>query len=204
MANLLTISRFPLLLIVVIMLYLGSPAIKLISVFLLFLSLMIDTVDGTVARKTGKESLAGSVLDIAADRVYELVLWVSLADLGMIPIAIPLIVITRTTLTDAIRSVGTRNGKAAFKQHGSKLGKFIVSSAWMRSGYSVAKIVAFTGLTLGLALAEYPSDSQAARYSSSALPIFQKVAWVAVAFCVVRGLPVIGGALRRSVTAAAS
>ena len=204
MANLLTISRFPLLLIVMSMLYFGSPTIKLLSVLLLFLSLMIDTVDGTVARRTGKESLAGSVLDIAADRVYELVLWVSLADLEAIPIAIPLIVITRTTLTDAIRSVGVRNGKAPFEQHQSKLGKFIVGSTWMRTGYGVAKIAAFTGLTLGLALAEYPSDSQAARFSSSAMPIFQTVAWVAVVFCVVRGLPVIGGALRRGMTASAS
>lgn len=186
------------------MLYLGSPVIKLLSVLLLFLSLMIDTIDGTIARRKGEESLAGSVLDIAADRVYELVLWVSLADLEVIPIAIPLIVITRTTLTDAIRSVGVRHGKAPFEQHQSQLGKFIVGSPFMRTGYAVVKIVAFTGLTLGLALAEYPSDSQAARYSSSTLPIFQTVAWVAVVFCVVRGLPVIGGALRRGMTASTS
>ena len=204
MANLLTISRFPLLLIVISMLYLGSAPIKLLSVLLLFLSLMIDTVDGTIARRTGKESLAGSVLDIAADRVYELVLWVSLADLDAIPISIPLIVITRTTLTDAIRSVGVRDGKAPFEQHRSRIGKFIVSSTWMRSGYSVAKIVAFTGLTLGLALAEYPIESQQARYSSFTLPIFQTMAWVAVLFCIVRGLPVVGGALRRGMTASAS
>lgn len=37
-------------------------------------------------------SVFGSVLDIAADRTYELVLWVCFADLRMIPVAIPLII----------------------------------------------------------------------------------------------------------------
>src|SRR5918997_2133045 len=97
LANWITVSRFPLLLLTVLILYFGSPPARLAGVLLLFVGLMLDTVDGMVARKTGQTSLFGSVLDIAADRTYELVLWVCFADLDLIPIVIPLIVIARTT-----------------------------------------------------------------------------------------------------------
>ena len=106
LANWITLSRFPLLLIIVLILYFGSPWVRLGGVGLLFLGLMLDTVDGMVARRTGQTSLFGSVLDIAADRTYELVLWVCFADLRLIPVAIPLIIIARTTLTDSFRSIG--------------------------------------------------------------------------------------------------
>jgi phosphatidylglycerophosphate synthase len=98
LANWITLLRFPLLLVNILILYFGSPAVRLAGVGLLFVGLMLDTVDGIVARKTGQSSLFGSVLDIAADRTYELVLWVCFADLGMIPLAIPLVIIARTTL----------------------------------------------------------------------------------------------------------
>src|SRR5919202_5317729 len=104
LANWITLSRFPLLLAIVLILFFGSVWIRLVGVVILFGGLMLDTVDGMVARKTGQTSLFGSVLDIAADRTYELILWVCFADLGMIPLAIPLLIIARTTLTDALRS----------------------------------------------------------------------------------------------------
>jgi phosphatidylglycerophosphate synthase len=50
------------------------PLVRLARVGLLFIGLMLDTADGMVARRTGQTSLFGSVLDIAADRTYELVL----------------------------------------------------------------------------------------------------------------------------------
>ena len=50
--------------------------------------------------------MLGGVLDIAADRTYEMALWIALADLGLVPAAIPLIVVARTSLTDGLRAVG--------------------------------------------------------------------------------------------------
>lgn len=191
MANLITISRFPLLLGFLLMLYLGEPQVQLLAVPYLFIALMLDTVDGMVARRRQATTLAGSVLDIAADRVYELALWVSLADLGAIPVAIPLIVITRTTLTDAVRSIGVSKGKAPFDQHRTPLARFLVGSPWMRSGYSISKILSFCGLTLGVALAGFPAGSDLELASASTLSAFHVLAWIAVAFCIVRGAPVI-------------
>lgn len=194
LANWITISRFPLLLITVLILYFGSPGIRLAGVVLLFVGLMLDTVDGMVARRTGQTSLFGSVLDIAADRTYELVLWVCFADLEMIPVAIPLIIIARTTLTDALRSIGVGQGTAPFAQHRTALGRFLVGSTWMRTGYSVSKVLTFCGLALAQALAGFPDLSGAV---PTMLAVLRVLAWVAVAFCVFRGLPVIIHSLRQ-------
>ena len=194
LANWITLSRFPLLLIIVLILYLGSPGVRLAGVVLLFLGLMLDTVDGLVARKRGETSLFGSVLDIAADRTYELVLWVCFADLRMIPVAIPLIIIARTTLTDAFRSIGVGQGTAPFAQHRTALGQFLVGSVWMRTGYAVTKVVTFCGLALAQAFAGF-------RDLSGVVPpmmtVLRGTAWLAVVFCVFRGLPVIVSSLRR-------
>ena len=180
LANWITLSRFPLLVAWIAILYLGSPALRLAGVGLLFVGLMLDTVDGVVARRTGRTSLIGGVLDIAADRSYELALWVCFADLTLVPTGIPLIVVIRTTLTDAIRSLGVAEGTAPLAQQRTGLARFLVGSTWMRTGYSVAKVTAFCGLALAQALGSAPL-----------VELLQPVAWLAVVFCVGRGVPVI-------------
>ncbi|HLB53700.1 MAG TPA: CDP-alcohol phosphatidyltransferase family protein [Gemmatimonadales bacterium] len=197
LANWITLSRFPLLVGNILILYFGSTPLRLVGVALLFVGLMLDTVDGIVARKTGQTSLFGSVLDIAADRSYELVLWVCFADLGMIPVAVPLIVIVRTTLTDSLRSIGVGQGTAPFAQHQSALGRFLVSSIWMRTGYSVSKVIAFCGLALVQALGGFGPETPQGRAVPPLIEALRVVVWVAVAFCVFRGIPVIVRSLRR-------
>ncbi|MEO5798736.1 MAG: CDP-alcohol phosphatidyltransferase family protein [Gemmatimonadales bacterium] len=197
LANWITLSRFPLLLINILILYRGSADLRLAGVGLLFVGLMLDTVDGMVARKSGQTSLFGSVLDIAADRTYELVLWVAFADLALIPVLIPLVVIARTTLTDAFRSIGVAQGIPPFDQHRSKLGKFLVGSPPMRTGYSVSKVVTFCGLALTQAFSGYPADSRFGALAPKMLEGFHITAWIALGFCVFRGLPVIVANLRR-------
>jgi phosphatidylglycerophosphate synthase len=197
LANWITLSRFPILVMTVLALYLGSPTARLAGVALLFLGLMLDTVDGAVARRTGHTSLFGGVLDIAADRTYELVLWVCFADLRLIPTAIPLVVLVRTTLTDALRAIGIGRGEAPFAQHRSGLGRFLVGSSWMRTGYAVAKIATFCGLALVQACAAFPPESVMQRTAAPLLAALRPAAWFTVVLCVVRGLPVIVGSLRR-------
>lgn len=183
LANWITLSRFPLL---------------LASVVILLLGLLLDTVDGVVARRTGRSSLFGSVLDIAADRTYELVLWVCFADLGMIPAAIPLIVVARSTLTDAVRSMGVGQGTAPFDQAGTPLARFLIGSTWMRTGYSVAKVTTFCGLALARASAGFPEGTTQRALEAPLTGWLHTAAWLTVTLCVVRGLPVILGALRRN------
>jgi len=197
LANRITVSRFPLLLIYALILYLAPPAWRLAAVALLFLGLMLDTVDGVVARRSGQTSLIGSVLDIAADRTYELTLWVCFADLRLIPVAIPIIVIMRTMLTDALRSIGVAQGEPPLMQNQTRLGRFLVASKWMRSGYSISKITAFLGLATAEALGGFDPGTSMSKAAAPILEVAQVIAWIAVAMCVLRGLPVIVGSIRR-------
>jgi len=68
LATWITLARLPLLGACLAILYLGSPPVRLVGVALLFVGLLLDTVDGLVARARSETSLMGSVLDIAADR----------------------------------------------------------------------------------------------------------------------------------------
>jgi phosphatidylglycerophosphate synthase len=198
LANRITVSRFPLLVVYVLVLYFAPPVWRLAAVALLFLGLMLDTVDGLVARRSGQTSLIGSVLDIAADRTYELTLWVCFADLRLVPVAIPLIVIMRTTLTDALRSIGVAQGQAPFQQHQTRLGRFLVASGVMRGSYSVSKITAFLSLAAAEALSGFGPATAVGKAAAPILEVAQVIAWIAVVMCVLRGLPVIVGAIRRN------
>ncbi|HEY7611902.1 MAG TPA: CDP-alcohol phosphatidyltransferase family protein [Gemmatimonadales bacterium] len=197
LANWITLARFPLLAPCLAVLYVGSPAIRVAGAALLFLGFMLDTVDGIVARRRGESSLAGSVLDIAADRAYELALWVAFAHLGLIPVVLPLVVLARTTLTDAFRSLGLAAGTAPFAQPGGRWARALVASPWMRTGYAAAKIGGFCGLALARAFVDFPAESAWRAAASGLMAAASALVWLAALLCVLRGLPVIAQGCRR-------
>ena len=116
----------------------------------------------------------------------EIVFWVTYAHLQLIPVAIPITVVIRGALTDSIRSVALQHGQSAHSMMRSKLGRWIVASPAMRSGYGIAKGFSFGLLALTLALR---SSGSAAWQPVGVAGLV--LAWVSVAVCVLRGLPVI-------------
>jgi CDP-diacylglycerol--glycerol-3-phosphate 3-phosphatidyltransferase len=186
MANLITIARFPLLLIYLIILYYGNQNLLYFNVPFILVIFMFDTLDGWVARKRGEASLLGSVLDIATDRSLEYVLWVVYAHLGLIPLVVPLIVLIRGTTVDAVRAVGMKSGRSAFDQIQSSLNRFLVSSRFMRAIYGFSKGAAAGFLTLAYALRESQGGWYQPIYSAGLV-----FTWLSVFLCVVRGLPVL-------------
>lgn len=196
MANLITICRIPMLFLFIIFLYSENIILSLISIPLLLFAMSLDMVDGIVARKMNEASLIGSVLDIAVDRIFELVLWFIFADMDLIPIAIPIIVVTRTILTDSFRSLGVQEGKSPFSQHSSYWAKFFVASRWMRAGYGIAKVAAFCGLSLVFVLDLYCNQNIGEIPIKQMHAFFKVISWVAVIFCIVRGLPVLANGFR--------
>ena len=130
--------------------------------------------------------MLGSVLDIATDRTLEYIVWIVYAHLGLIPVAVPLIVITRGVTVDAIRAVGMKNGSVAFEQVKSPLSKFLVGSRFMRGFYGTVKAVAAGFLTLAFPL--LVTDSNWSSYIYAAALFFT---WISVITCLLRGLPVI-------------
>jgi phosphatidylglycerophosphate synthase len=186
MANLVTLLRFPLLFVYVVLLYTGNPTIIYWCVPFIVLIGMMDTFDGLIARARGEVSLLGSALDIAVDRAFEIILWVVYAHLNLVPIIIPIIVITRGTLTDAIRSVGMSNGEAAFDQVKHPVSRMLVSSRFMRDFYGITKGFAFALITLVLGLRVSGSS-----WANLAHLIALVLTWSAITMTILRGLPVL-------------
>ncbi len=185
-ANLITIVRIPLLALAVALLYQQSPVSRFIVVGLIALMIGLDSLDGFVARRLQQASVIGSVLDIAADRAVELVLWVVFAHLGLISIVIPLLVIVRGIFVDAFRAVAPSRDLKPFDLMQSQIGRFLVKSPLMRSSYAIVKAVTFCLLALlhGLA-ASAPAIPNALRLAGHVF------AWLSVALCLLRGIPVL-------------
>ena len=186
MANAITLSRFPLLFVYIGLLYTRNPTVIFwCAPFVVFITLM-DMFDGIIARRFGEVSLLGSTLDIAVDRAFEIILWVVYANLNLVPVIIPIIVITRGTLTDAIRAVGMSKGKAAFDQVKHPASRFLVSSRIMRNLYGVIKGTAFAVVTItwGLICLEHP-------WAGWVHTISLIISWFTIMVTILRGLPVI-------------
>lgn len=186
LANVITLLRFPLLGFVIILLYFGGTVGLVLDLFFVAVLILMDTLDGIVARRRHEETLAGSMLDIATDRAVEIVLWMAFAHRGLIPLAIPVIVILRGALTDSIREAALRQGESPHSMMQTPVGRWLVASRIMRSSYGAIKAAAFLLLTLALAL-QTGGAAIAERVGMAGLI----AAWIAVILCLLRGLPVI-------------
>ncbi len=186
MANLITLSRFPLLFLYLALMYYGGETALLWNVLIIILIFYLDTLDGWVARKRDETSLIGSVFDIATDRTLEYVLWVVYAHLGLIPVLVPIIVLIRGTSVDAVRSIGMKKGVSAFEQIQSPVNRFLVRSRFMRGLYGTVKAAAAALLTLSYALLSMGSE-----WSSLSYQIALVFTWISVFVCVIRGVPVL-------------
>ncbi len=185
-ANLITALRFPLLVLVVLLLYFGGSTWQLVDAFLIVVLILMDTLDGIVARYRQEQTLIGTALDVAADRAVEIVLWVAFTHLGLISVVVPLTVIIRGALTDSIRNIALQHGQSAHSMMRSAWGHWLVASPPMRTSYAVFKVVAFTLLALALGL---KSGGYAAWHGVwTAGSVFT---WLSLAMCILRGLPVI-------------
>jgi CDP-diacylglycerol--glycerol-3-phosphate 3-phosphatidyltransferase len=189
LSNAITLSRIPLLIFIVLLLYFGGEWGQLVSVPLILLLILLDAVDGIVARQRGEATLLGSVLDIAADRAVELVLWVVFAALGLIPMLIPIFFIIRGTLTDSVREVGYERGQTAHAQMKAGWARWLVAGRPMRAGFGAAKLLAFMTLALVLWLETVGSSWYEPTWWAA-----QVLSWLALIMSLLRGYPVLAEA----------
>lgn len=188
MANLITIFRTFLIFIAIYLLFRGGFNNFIIALALIIIAFILDGVDGWVARKLNETSKLGAVLDIMSDRIVENTLWVALSALGWLPIAFPLVALTRSFVVDSLRSVALEQGYTAFGETSmqkDKMGYFICSSKFMRVAYAVTKVVAFVFIITS----KIPGMDL---YLSKLIYVFAYISAIfAIEFCVLRGLPVI-------------
>ncbi|HEU0165286.1 MAG TPA: CDP-alcohol phosphatidyltransferase family protein [Thermomicrobiales bacterium] len=197
MANAITVGRLVLLFVVVWLIHVGNVGVIETSMILIILVFGSDGVDGWVARKRNSTSTFGAVFDIAGDRIVENVLWVVFADLNLIPVWIPLMVLTRGFIVDALRSLHVTEGTTSFggsKMMRSAFTEWLTAGRFMRAFYGYAKAAGFVFLT-GLAGDRRLDTSGTALGTLYGWDWFHFVGWfcvwAAVALTVIRGLPVI-------------
>jgi CDP-diacylglycerol--glycerol-3-phosphate 3-phosphatidyltransferase len=161
------------------------------SAILTAIVIWLDGVDGYVARKFNECSEAGAVIDIAGDRIVEQLYWLGFALLGWIPAWMPVVVIIRGVAVDAARGLALKQGYTAFGQSTMQrhwLGVWLVSSRASRWLYAVSKALAFVLLIVVHYAAHHPSwHTQVPML----WPVALSCAWIAVIFCVLRGIPVM-------------
>ena len=196
MANLVTLSRLVLLLLVVWLSYLPSTPWAFANFFLIIFIFVSDGLDGYIARKRNETSLFGALFDIAGDRIVELTLWIVAADIDLVPIWVPLVFIIRGVIVDTIRSSdAVARGVAPFSLMRSPLGKFIVAGKFVRILYAVVKASAFAGLALQRPFpAVLPELWAQVGGLLTALTYF--FVYASVVLCIARGLPVIAEFVR--------
>ncbi len=191
MANAITLSRLPLLVGIVLLIYLGGPWVHVVTAGLVVLLIFMDSLDGLVARRRKEVGMLGSKLDIAVDRVVELVLWVTYAHLGLISVAIPLIVIIRGTMVDAVRSFSVVWGETSFGMMKTRWGQWLVGGKFVRTFYGFAKGLAFCTLALALGLRGVWEGTPRAGVAEAVWILGVVLSWIATALCIVRGAPVL-------------
>ena len=144
MANLITLTRLAILLVVVWLVYQAPSIWQLGSFFLVILIFVCDALDGYIARARNEVSLFGAHFDIAGDRIVELTMWVVVADIELVPIWIPLTVIIRAVLVDTIRTnLSASRNIPPFALMRSSLGQFLVAGRLIRILYATVKACAF-------------------------------------------------------------
>ena len=197
LANLITVARLILLFFVIWLIYVGNVPVVTTCMVLVAVVFASDGLDGWVARRRGSTSTFGAVFDILGDRIVENALWVAFADMDLIPVWVPLMVLTRGFIVDGLRSLSYSEGKTPFGENNmmrSAFTRWLTAGRFMRGFFGWAKAAGFVFLT-GLAGYErLDSDGTLLGdlYSHDWYGwLGWALVWSAVVLTVVRGIPVM-------------
>ncbi len=201
MANLLTILRMILAVIALEFLFSGRPDYSIASVFLTLFVIVLDGLDGIVARTLNEQSKFGSVFDILGDRVVENLYWIAFAVIGWVGAWVPMVVVARGILTDGFRSIALSKGYTAFGESTmmkNKFCHFLTASRFSRAVYGIAKTLVFLILIIayipnfeyydGLSVDAFLRFANIQPYLITAANI---LVYITVGMCIIRGIPVL-------------
>ncbi len=194
MANIISMVRVCLAVLVVILLSVLDPVVYWIAFFLTIVVIAMDALDGHIARRRDEETQLGAVIDILGDRVVEVLYLITFAFYQWIPLFVPLVVLSRGIITDGLRAIALRRGFTPFGDQTmmqSGLGRFLVASRVSRGGYAILKAAAFSLVIVS----RIPTASDAGSYGWFLIDFIPAAALVCVygtvILCLIRGIPVI-------------
>jgi len=154
------------------------------AVTLTLAAIVLDGVDGYVARRRHMETALGAQIDILGDRILENLYFTFFAVSGLVSVWVPLLFFVRGTVTDFLREVAARQGRSGFGENSmlqSAWARQLVASRWSRAAYGALKCSCFCWLGMELSL---PASAMISLVSAA-------LVLSTVFFCIVRGLPVL-------------
>ena len=111
--NLLTLSRIPILFMIVALLYLPYEGTKSAALILFLLGALTDWADGYYARKMGLVSNFGKLMDALTDKVFIVGLFMALLTFRVLPgwtLPLLLLIVSREFLITGLRLVAASSG----------------------------------------------------------------------------------------------
>ena len=139
----------------------------IVSIALIF---AMDAVDGIIARKRNETSETGALLDTIADRIVENTFWIYFTTTGLLPLWMPIAVMTRGLITDTLQ-----------RTHGDPTHGWthaLTRSRMSRGLYGFVKMIAFMSL------------ASASVFNNPILEAARLIlATLTVVFSLLRGLP---------------
>ena len=190
MANLITLARTLLAFLVVALLHWRTTGIYLTAVVLTVTIILLDALDGYVARKRRECTTFGAVADILGDRVVEMTYWIVFATFGWIPVWVAIAVAARGIVVDGLRALALERGLTAFGMMRSRLGRILVSSRASRAMYGTGKAFAFSLVILLF------TPGIISILGGGLRVVAYAAVYLTVAFCLLRGTPVLVEARR--------
>ncbi len=118
--NAITLSRIPLMFIIVGLMYCTWPGAATLA-FVLFVAAAVgDWLDGYLARTRGLESNFGKLMDAMADKIMVMGIVIALVEKREIPVALALITLCREFLITGMRMVAASKGVVVAADSGGK------------------------------------------------------------------------------------
>ena len=189
----------------------AAPIASLVALGLIVTAIALDAVDGYVARRKLLATPLGAQLDILGDRVIENLFFTYFAVCGLISVWVPVVFFVRGTVTDFTRGLAALEGRQGFaftkidsassgpnSMMETWWGRALVASRTSRAAYAAVKCVCFCYLGAQLALQSgaivRPGglgrlDMRA--FAGEIVQLGELLVLLTVAFCLVRGLPVL-------------
>lgn len=173
-----------------------SAWLNLMAVGLTVTAILLDALDGHIARKKKLATPEGAQIDILGDRMIENMYFTYFAVVGMVSLWLPMLFFARGAATDFLRSLAFRAGHSGWGMNAmlqNAWSRALVASRWSRGLYAAMKCLCFCYLGLELALTHGPIALLSPVTMNTQMAIragAQSLAWATAVFCVIRGLPV--------------
>jgi nicotinamide-nucleotide amidase len=116
--NALTLSRIVAIPIMMVLLLVGFPHHDQIAAAVFLIASATDTVDGNLARASGKVTETGKFLDPLADKLFVLSVLIALVQIGLLPSWVVVIIFSRELLITVLRSLRADRGVVAASAFG--------------------------------------------------------------------------------------